>query len=73
MQGGVHSRFVRFLGTGPEANLRFSIQIPTHSQVTIRLAAAHTSANKHIEDLIKDWPEWTFTARVTTFASEYKF
>ena len=73
LQGAMHSRLVRFVGTGPEANMRFSLKVPTDSKVTARLAAAHTSENQNIENFISKWPEWTFTARVTTFASEYEF
>ena len=73
MQGEVHSRFIRFVGTGPEENWRFSVDVPEGSGLTVRLAAAHARRNDRIEEFVEGWPEWTFTAGVTTFASEWHF
>ena len=73
LQGATHSRLVRFVGTGPEANMRFSIHVPSNGKVKVRLAAAHTAENQDIESLTSEWPDWTFTAKVTTFVSEYEF
>jgi len=61
------------VGTGPEENWSFSVELPEGSGLTVRLAAAHARKNDHIENFIKDWPDWTFTASVTTFASEWQF
>jgi len=73
LQGLAHSRFVRFVGTGPEENWRFWVDLPEGSGLTLRLAAAHARRNEDIEAFIKDWPDWTFTAGVTTYASEWQF
>lgn len=73
LQGKLHSRYIRFVGTGPDVNMRFSVNVPSGSNVTIRLAAAHTHRNELLEDFIEKWPDWTFTARVTTFASVWHF